>query len=103
VPDHDKEIGLLKTSNLSRGGESIDVTDIASPKLKEMAVAAAQACQLGIAGVDIITEDIENGSTKDSFIIEVNASPGLRMHHFPSIGQPRNVAAMIFDELEKDA
>jgi cyanophycin synthetase len=101
VPTNGEKVEVLKTSNLSRGGESMDVTDAASSALKEMAVAAAQTCQLGIAGVDIITEDIENGSAKDSFIIEVNASPGLRMHHFPSVGQPRNVAAMIFDELEK--
>lgn len=101
VPKLSKKVQLLKTSNLSRGGESIDVTEIASPRLKEMAECAAKACLLGIAGVDIITTDIERGNEKNSMIIEVNASPGIRMHQFPSIGQSRDVAAMIWDELEK--
>jgi len=94
----DEKIELLKTSNLSRGGEAVDFTDIASSPLKDMAVYAARECLLGIAGVDIITTDI---SGDQGFIIEVNASPGLRMHQFPSIGKPRDVAAMIFDELER--
>jgi len=100
VPAKDLEIELLKTSNLSRGGEAIDYTDIASHELKEFAVQAAHECLLGIAGVDIITSDIKG---KAGVIIEVNSSPGLRMHQFPSIGKPRDVAKMIFDELEKNA
>jgi cyanophycin synthetase len=34
-------------------------------------------------------------------VIEVNASPGLRMHHFPLQGQPRNVAGKILDMVQE--
>jgi cyanophycin synthetase len=28
-------------------------------------------------------------------VIEVNAAPGIRMHHYPSAGKPRDVAARL--------
>jgi hypothetical protein len=66
-----------------------------------MAVDAAAECFLGIAGVDIITKDITADATDDSYIIEVNLTPGIRMHQFPTIGQPRDVASSIFAAIEK--
>jgi D-alanine-D-alanine ligase-like ATP-grasp enzyme len=103
VPEDGMSVDLLDTSNLSRGGESVDVTDIASPALKVLAEQAAKYCFLGIAGVDIITSDIETGSRADSFVIEVNLGPGLRMHQFPTEGIPRDVAKAIFEAMEKTA
>lgn len=101
VPKLDEEIDVLKTSNLSRGGEAVNCTDIAAAELKNLAEAAAERCQLGIAGVDIITTDIR-GNGKN-YIIEVNAGPGIRMHIYPSIGKPINVAKHIIDALERNA
>ncbi len=103
VPSKGEGVVVLHTSNLSRGGESVDCTDIASPALKKMAVAAAQHCFLGIAGVDIITKDITADTVKGSYIIEVNLAPGLRMHQFPAEGKPRDVAKLIFAAIEKTA
>ena len=102
VPNIGTEVDVLKTSNLSRGGESADVTDEASSELKVMAVRAARACSLGIAGVDIVTQDI-SGNGRDSYVLEVNASPGIRMHQFPSVGVSRNVAKDLFTAIEKTA
>ena len=101
IPKQDEEIEVLKTSNLSRGGEAVNCTDIASMELKNMAEAAAIRCQLGIAGVDIITTDIRGGGK--NYIIEVNSAPGLRMHVYPSVGEPINVAKYIIDALERNA
>lgn len=103
IPNSGDEVRVLDTSNLSRGGESIDCTEIASPALKQMAVSAARGCFLSVAGVDIITDDITNSSVKSSYVIEVNLAPGLRMHQFPSIGERRDVAAQIFTSFEKTA
>ena len=102
VPNIGAEVDVLKTSNLSRGGESVDVTDEASSELKTMAVRAAKACSLGIAGVDIVTQDI-SGNGLDSYVLEVNASPGIRMHQFPSVGIARDVAKDLFSAIEKTA
>ncbi len=101
VPERDQEINVLETSNLSRGGEAVNCTDIASTELKALATSAAARCQLGIAGVDIITTDIR-GNGK-SYIIEVNSIPGIRMHMYPSVGEPINVAKYIIDALERNA
>lgn len=101
VPKKDEEIEVLKTSNLSRGGEAVNCTDIASKELKALAEAAASRCQLGITGVDIITTDIRGGGK--NHIIEINSGPGIRMHVYPSVGKPINVAKYIIDVLERNA
>lgn len=101
IPKQGEEIEVLKTSNLSRGGEAINCTDIASTKLKKLAEAAAARCQLGIAGVDIMTTDIcGNGK---NYITGVNSGPGIRMHVYPSVGKTIDVAKHIIDALERHA
>ena len=72
IPEDGVEMPVLKTSNLSQGGESVDCTDIVSDEVKKIAVRAAQITGLGIAGVDVITTDIENASADNSWVIEVN-------------------------------
>ena len=101
IPENNQEIEVLKTSNLSRGGEAVNCTDIASNELKKLAEEAAIRCQLGIAGVDIITTDIRGGGK--NYVIEVNSIPGIRMHIYPSVGKPINVAKYIIDALERTA
>lgn len=91
----------MATSNLSRCGESTDFTDTASSEIKDIAVRAARACFLDFAGIDIMTTSIENGNRTNSFILEINASPGIRMHQSPTNGQQRDIAATIFDYLEQ--
>jgi cyanophycin synthetase len=103
VPEKSEVIEVLKTSNLSRGGVAEDFTVRASEQLKQIAVLAAKSCFLGLAGVDIMTSDIENGDRKNSFVIEVNSAPGLRMHESPSIGDSQHVVSQIFDVLEAKA
>lgn len=103
VPEADQELNVLETSNLSRGGEAVDCTDIASKTLKRLAADAALKCFLPNAGVDIMTRDITAESDEGSYVIEVNVRPGIRMHQFPSVGQPRDVAKMIFRSMEKTA
>ena len=103
IPKTGSHIDVLKTSNLSRGGIAEDFTNVASDALKRTAILAAKSCFLGLAGVDIMTRDIENGDESNSYVIEANSAPGLRMHESPSIGEAQHVVGMIFDELEKRA
>jgi D-alanine-D-alanine ligase-like ATP-grasp enzyme len=103
IPKVNQKVELLKTSNLSRGGFSEDYSVTASNALKKIAIRAAKSCFLGIAGIDIMTTDIRHGDESNSFVIETNIAPGLRMHEFPIIGEPRPVAKLIFKELEKHA
>lgn len=87
-----KEIFVRKNANLSTGWIPIDITDILHPSIKEICIEAAHAVWLEVAWVDIITTDITKPLEEtDGAIIEINATPWLRMHYFPSIWKPRNV------------
>ena len=50
--------------------------------------------------MDIVTQDI-SGNGLDSYVLEVNASPGIRMHQFPSVGIARDVVKDLFSAIEK--
>jgi cyanophycin synthetase len=91
---------LRSTGNLSTGGTATDVTDIVHPDNREMAVRAAKAVGLDVAGVDFLTRDIsESYKEIGGAICEVNAAPGFRMHVAPSEGEPRDVAGPVMDML----
>ena len=91
---------LRDTGNLSTGGTAIDVTDQVHPENREMAIRAARAVGLDVAGIDFITPDItESYRDVGGAICEVNAAPGFRMHVAPTEGKPRDVAGPVIDML----
>ncbi len=98
------EILLLKdTANLSSGGTARDVTDLVHPDNIFMAERIARLMNLDICGIDIIAEDINIPITeKNGAVIEVNASPGFRMHLSPAKGSARNVAEPLLNMLYPD-
>ncbi|NLO96857.1 MAG: cyanophycin synthetase [Peptococcaceae bacterium] len=92
IPERDQKIQIRQSVNLSTGSTAIDVTDIVHPDNADLAVYAAKVLGLDIAGVDIIIKDIRKSyREQEGKIIEVNASPGLRMHLKPSYGTERDV------------
>ncbi len=102
IPTKKEKIYLRKESNISTGGDSIDVTDIVHPELKRIAVMSVKTIPgLAYAGVDLMTnKDISEKPTKSSYIIvEINSSPGIYPQHFPYQGKSRNVAKGIIDLL----
>ncbi len=95
----DGEVVLLRDSaNLSTGGIAIDVTSRVHQNHAHTAIRAALAIGLDVCGVDVLTPDISDASTP-VIIIEVNAAPGIRMHHFPSLGEPRDAGEAILSAL----
>ncbi|MGI6538681.1 MAG: cyanophycin synthetase [Caldicoprobacterales bacterium] len=100
IPKPGIRVYLKGNGNISTGGESVDVTDRIHPENQELAIRAAKIIGLDIAGVDIKCYDISNPIIyQKGAIIEVNASPGLRMHLYPSKGKPRKVGNAIIDML----
>lgn len=99
VPAAGKTVYIRENANLSTGGTAVDVTDIIHPETVRMAERAAKLIGLDIAGVDIVAADITKPLRHGGAIIEINAAPGIRMHHFPSAGKPRDVAGAIIDYL----
>lgn len=100
VPGKGQLVYLRYNGNLSTGGTARDVTDEVHPFNASLVVRAAQIVGLDIAGVDLVARDIRVPITQQrGAIIEVNAAPGIRMHHYPEEGKPRNVAGAILDYL----
>jgi cyanophycin synthetase len=100
VPAQGLTVHLRGTANISTGGTSVDRTDQIHPRNVALCEFAAAAVGLDIAGLDVLTDDIGvpfdvNGAA----IIEVNASPGIRMHTDPDAGTPRDVPGAIIDML----
>lgn len=99
VPDRDEKVYLRLSSNLAQGGVSKDMTDEAHPSAIGIARKVLAAFDgLPCLGIDFLTPDIAVDQTVvPHAIIEVNANPGLSMHHMPAIGRPRNVAGYLAD------
>lgn len=87
IPETDEVVLLTQISNLTFGGESIDVTDELSEEIKQLAIqSVASVPGLYTAGVDIMTEDYLNG---EGYVIEINTNSNLTMHHMPYKGEVR--------------
>jgi cyanophycin synthetase len=100
VAEADQVVRLKQTANMSTGGTSIDRTDDIHPDNVEIAVEAALAVGLDVAGIDFITPDISRSVHEvGGAIVEVNAAPGFRMHTHPTEGLPRQVGRAVVDAL----
>ncbi|MDD4504264.1 MAG: cyanophycin synthetase [Clostridiaceae bacterium] len=100
IPKDGEIVYLRENDNLSTGGVAIDVTDEVHEQNRKVIAQAAGIIGLDVAGVDISTADISKPLTETGgAIIEINAAPGIRMHHYPYQGTSRNVAKAIVDML----
>ena len=103
-----RKVYLRKNSNISTGGDNIDVTNLIHAEFKRIAVKTICAIPgLPYGGIDLMTNrSISLKPTKKSYaILEINSSPGISLHHYPYKGKSRNVAkeiiSMLFPEINK--
>lgn len=100
IPEQGEIVYLRDSANLSTGGIAEDVTDLVHPDNVDLVLYATRLIGLDVAGIDLVIEDIGVSFREgNGHIIEVNAAPGIRMHHFPSIGKARNVAKAIVERV----
>jgi glutamate--cysteine ligase len=100
VPVSGQEVYLRKNSNLSTGGDSIDMTEEVHEGYREIAIRASQVADAKICGVDIMISDVHQAPTPANYaIIELNYNPGLRAHRYPFTGTPRRIECPILDLL----
>ncbi len=101
VPPDGERVYLRKVSNISAGGDSIDITDDIHPSIQKIAIAAVNSIpELPFAGIDLMTTDYTVGQTENSYtIVELNANPMLGLQRLPYEGRPRNTAVAILKEM----
>jgi len=92
-------VALRDNSNISTGGDSIDVTDQVHDFFKVQAVAAAHALGSRICGVDLIIDGDLNSADSPYGFIELNFNPALHMHAFVLEGKGRNATPYILKAL----
>ena len=106
IPAKDQLVQLRANSNISTGGDSIDMTDEMHASYKEIAVGISKAMGAAVCGVDLIIPDLKQPAEPSLHswgVIEANFNPMMMMHIFPFSGQSRrltmNVIKMLFPEL----
>jgi cyanophycin synthetase len=100
IPAIGQKIFLRCTANMSTGGTAIDRTDEIHPSNTVLMERAARIIGLDIAGIDVVTKDIALPiDIHGGGIVEVNASPGFRMHLHPSEGRSRPVGEAVVSML----
>jgi cyanophycin synthetase len=100
VPRKAQRVFLKRTANISTGGTAKNETETVHPFNIEMAERIARILNMDVCGIDLIAKDLKSPITEgNGAVIEVNASPGLRMHLAPSEGEAMNVGAPIVEAL----
>lgn len=96
IPDDGELVYLRDSANLSTGGEAADVTDDVHPSYLRLGERAARLIGLDVCGLDMVVPDPAQPYTgRECTVIEINASPGIRMHQHPSFGRSRDVGDAI--------
>lgn len=98
IPQKEEKIFLRQNANISTGGIGKDATDEVCQSVKELAIRATKAIGMVISGVDIIY----NEETGKAYVLELNDTPGIDIHHYPAFGHSRQVADDIVDYLNKE-
>lgn len=106
VPPLNQVVHLRENSNISTGGDSIDVTDEFDYSYKKTAAEAVAALGAKICGIDLIIPDKSRRCQKNGScygIIEANFNPAMHMHVYPYAGKGQritmDVLRLLFPEL----
>src|SRR5690606_30809451 len=93
-----ERVFLRENSNISTGGDSVDVTDELPQEIKEIAIKALKVVPgLPHGGVDIIINKNAPEGKVEGVVIELNPVPQIGSLVFPMIGKARDVTGAIID------
>lgn len=101
LPDG-KKVNLRRNSNISTGGDSIDVTETMDSSYQELAAAMATSMGAWACGVDLIIPDETQIASKENphcTCIELNFNPSMYMHTYCAEGPGQAITPKILDKL----
>ena len=102
IPKVKERVYLRENSNISTGGDSIDLTDEVHNTYFTKVLEAVKALNVNITGVDVLIKYITKPANESSYsIIELNFNPAIHIHHFPLEGTSRNISDKVIKELFK--
>ena len=94
---------LRENSNISTGGDSVDMTDEVDESYKKLAVDISDAMMAKVCGVDLIIKDIKQPATNQNYgVIEANFNPMMMMHIYPHTGKSRRLSLDVLRMLFPD-
>ena len=83
---------------LKCGADIHDKTDEVHPDNIALFQKISRLCDTPLVGLDFICQDISRPHhQQECAVLEANSLPYIDMHHYPTTGQPRNVAGLIMD------
>ena len=97
-----KKVNLRRNSNISTGGDSIDVTETMDSSYQELAAAMATSMGAWACGVDLIIPDKTQPASKEKphcTCIELNFNPSMYMHTYCAEGPGQAITPKILDKL----
>lgn len=97
-----KKVNLRRNSNISTGGDSIDVTETMDSSYQELAAAMATSMGAWACGVDLIIPDKTQSVSKEKphcTCIELNFNPSMYMHTYCAEGPGQAITPKILDKL----
>lgn len=97
IPEDGQRVYIRNNSNISTGGDAVDVTNSINPSIREEVEKAIKAIPgLRVCGVDVIIKD------SDYHIIEINSHAMLAMHEYPWVGEKQDVINKVVDLMFPD-
>jgi len=99
IPARGRKVYLRKNSNVSDGGDPLDIPDMPQA-YKDIALKAAASVGANICGVDMIIRNPKIRPRKDAYsVIELNWNPAIFLHAYPFKGEARDVGGAVLDFL----
>ena len=96
------QVFLRRNSNISTGGDSVDVTETMHTSYKELAAEMATAMGAWVCGVDLIIPDSTLPASKNNpncTCIELNFNPSMYMHTYCAEGPGQSITPKILAKL----
>lgn len=99
IPEKNEVIFLRLSSNLTQGGDNVEISHLVNDKMIEIAEESVRAIPgLLCAGVDILFTSFEDSNPH---VLEINPSANFRMHHYPWKGVQKNPTETLITSMKE--